>query len=307
MVLVNGIEAWLETPAGRFALSAQRYTPDVVWPDGQRADRRLRAEPWPQLDVPRRGRHRGQPGGGRLPRARPGGRCAGASAGGAPGPRAARRASARCSPGATIMRCTTRTRRSTSMPRSPARGAWRPYAGVPRDLGASRRPLPPRAHLVSQLPVRRRARARPRLHRGPGLARHVRLGPRPAATRPCSSPRARPARRPPDAAYALAGARARSARRSRFASPLERAADAYVVRRGAGKTIVAGYPWFTDWGRDTFIALRGFMGVAGRARARAGNPARLGAGGLRGHGAQPLPGRRRGSPSTMRSTPRSGT
>jgi glycogen debranching enzyme len=34
VVLVNGIEAWLETPAGRFALSAQRYMPDVVHPDG---------------------------------------------------------------------------------------------------------------------------------------------------------------------------------------------------------------------------------------------------------------------------------
>jgi hypothetical protein len=30
MVLVNGIEAWLETAAGRFALSAQRYGPDVL-------------------------------------------------------------------------------------------------------------------------------------------------------------------------------------------------------------------------------------------------------------------------------------
>jgi predicted glycogen debranching enzyme len=46
-------------------------------------------------------------------------------------------------------------------------------------------------------------------------------------------------------------------RRQQFPSPLQRAADAYVVRRGEGKTIVAGYPWFTDWGRDTFIALRG--------------------------------------------------
>jgi predicted glycogen debranching enzyme len=35
------------------------------------------------------------------------------------------------------------------------------------------------------------------------------------------------------------------------------AAQAYVVARGKGETIVAGYPWFTDWGRDTFIALRG--------------------------------------------------
>jgi predicted glycogen debranching enzyme len=47
------------------------------------------------------------------------------------------------------------------------------------------------------------------------------------------------------------------ARRKRFATPLHRSADAYLVRRGAGQTIIAGYPWFTDWGRDTFIALRG--------------------------------------------------
>src|SRR5439155_20613379 len=28
--------------------------------------------------------------------------------------------------------------------------------------------------------------------------------------------------------------------------------------------IVAGYPWFTDWGRDTFIALRGLCLATGR-------------------------------------------
>jgi predicted glycogen debranching enzyme len=52
-------------------------------------------------------------------------------------------------------------------------------------------------------------------------------------------------------------------RRAGFTSPLQRAADAYVVQRGQGKTIVAGYPWFTDWGRDTLIALRGFMTLPG--------------------------------------------
>ena len=46
-------------------------------------------------------------------------------------------------------------------------------------------------------------------------------------------------------------------RRQKFSSVLDRSADAYLVNRGSGKTIVAGYPWFTDWGRDTFIALRG--------------------------------------------------
>ncbi len=53
-------------------------------------------------------------------------------------------------------------------------------------------------------------------------------------------------------------------RRGRFASPQHCAADAYIVRRGRGRTIVAGYPWFTDWGRDTFIALRGLCFSTGR-------------------------------------------
>jgi predicted glycogen debranching enzyme len=53
-------------------------------------------------------------------------------------------------------------------------------------------------------------------------------------------------------------------RRRKFSLPLERSADAYLVKRGNGKTIVAGYPWFTDWGRDTFIALRGLCLATGR-------------------------------------------
>jgi predicted glycogen debranching enzyme len=50
---------------------------------------------------------------------------------------------------------------------------------------------------------------------------------------------------------------AERSRRSQLAASLDRAADMYLVKRGKGKTIVAGYPWFTDWGRDTFISLRG--------------------------------------------------
>jgi predicted glycogen debranching enzyme len=59
-------------------------------------------------------------------------------------------------------------------------------------------------------------------------------------------------------------ARRERGRRERLGSPLERAGDSYLVRRGEGKTIVAGYPWFTDWGRDTFIALRGLCLATGR-------------------------------------------
>ncbi|HZW52802.1 MAG TPA: amylo-alpha-1,6-glucosidase [Candidatus Elarobacter sp.] len=56
------------------------------------------------------------------------------------------------------------------------------------------------------------------------------------------------------------------------------AADQFVVTRSgprpggpnsgddASATIVAGYPWFTDWGRDTMIALPGLLLATGRAR-----------------------------------------
>jgi len=55
-----------------------------------------------------------------------------------------------------------------------------------------------------------------------------------------------------------------TARRAAAPTELQRAADAYVVRGRAGRTIIAGYPWFTDWGRDTFIALRGLCLATGR-------------------------------------------
>jgi len=42
-----------------------------------------------------------------------------------------------------------------------------------------------------------------------------------------------------------------------FRAQLRLAADKFVVRRGSGRSIVAGYPWFTDWGRDAFISLGG--------------------------------------------------
>ena len=46
---------------------------------------------------------------------------------------------------------------------------------------------------------------------------------------------------------------------SELGRALSAAADAYIVDRAStgGKTIVAGYPFFTDWGRDTMIALPG--------------------------------------------------
>jgi len=42
------------------------------------------------------------------------------------------------------------------------------------------------------------------------------------------------------------------------------AADQYIVARGEQKTIIAGYHWFADWGRDTMIALPGLTLATGR-------------------------------------------
>ncbi len=42
-----------------------------------------------------------------------------------------------------------------------------------------------------------------------------------------------------------------------FTSALVLAADQFIVNRGTGKTVIAGYHWFSDWGRDTMIALPG--------------------------------------------------
>ena len=97
------------------------------------------------------------------------------------------------------------------------------------------------------------------------------------------------------------------------------AADQFVVERspggeealrgtpGAPRSVLAGYPWFTDWGRDTMIALPGLALTTGRpeiARAvlqavrRERRPR---------HAAQLLPRRRFAAPSTTPWTRRCGS
>ncbi len=42
-------------------------------------------------------------------------------------------------------------------------------------------------------------------------------------------------------------------------------AEQFIARRADGSpTILAGYPWFTDWGRDTMISLPGLLIAPGR-------------------------------------------
>ena len=59
--------------------------------------------------------------------------------------------------------------------------------------------------------------------------------------------------------------RRRPRSQDRLTARLELAAEQFIARRATGEpTIIAGYPWFTDWGRDTMIALPGLLLARGR-------------------------------------------
>mmetsp|Transcript_87213 Transcript_87213/g.182520 ORF Transcript_87213/g.182520 Transcript_87213/m.182520 type:complete len:705 (-) Transcript_87213:184-2298(-) len=55
---------------------------------------------------------------------------------------------------------------------------------------------------------------------------------------------------------------------ARLLRPLADAADDFIVTRRVGKvdliTVIAGYPWFADWGRDSMISLPGLLLSTGR-------------------------------------------
>ncbi|HEX7614461.1 MAG TPA: glycogen debranching enzyme N-terminal domain-containing protein, partial [Thermoanaerobaculia bacterium] len=56
----------------------------------------------------------------------------------------------------------------------------------------------------------------------------------------------------------------RSAPGDLLRSKLLLAADRFLVARGNLTTVIAGYPWFSDWGRDTMISLPGLTLATGR-------------------------------------------
>jgi predicted glycogen debranching enzyme len=70
------------------------------------------------------------------------------------------------------------------------------------------------------------------------------------------------------------GSKPASANDERAIEALCRAADQFVAARivpptpvnpgGVGASIIAGYPWFSDWGRDTFVSLPGLLLATGR-------------------------------------------
>ena len=68
-------------------------------------------------------------------------------------------------------------------------------------------------------------------------------------------------------AASISSAASVSSAASSLRGVLSSAFRAFLARREDAPTVIAGYPWFLDWGRDTFIALRGAIadGMSGAA------------------------------------------
>ena len=257
VVLVNGLEAWLQTQSGRFAISAQRYTPDVVYPDGLRRIAEFRTEPLPtwrfqaedgtelsQEIVARQG-HAEVVLRWRLLSPSPGARL--------------------------IVRPLLSGRDYHSLhhendafgfepERAGPRVIWRPYPGVPPITavtnGAYRHEPAWYRNFLYEAERERGLDFVEDLASPGSFAFELDGHPAVLVLRAGDT---EPSSLVDPEGYARQSFEREAARRAVFTSPLQRAADAYVVQRGSGRTIVAGYPWFTDWCRDAFIALRGFM------------------------------------------------
>ena len=255
VVLVNGFEAWLERDGETIALTSQRYAPDVIHPDGAERIERFDPDPWPSWVLV-------LPDGTRIEHGllvEPG--------------RAATRLywRVRSGRGGTLaVRPLVSGRDYHALHHeNPAfrfdaevsgeRVVFRPYAGLPAIIARSN------AVYVHQpdwyrnfLYAEERARGLDDVEdlASPGVFRWD------LAQGEAVWTLAAEGHEPVEDLATVRPAERR--RRRKFPTRLHRAADAYLVRRGSGKTIVAGYPWFTDWGRDTFIALRGLCLATGR-------------------------------------------
>jgi predicted glycogen debranching enzyme len=265
-VLVNGFDAWVDTPEGHFALSSQVYLPDIVHPDGMQRLESFSAEPWPRwrfrLEDGTHIEHEifvrhgaslvalswrlDEPGIGVTLTVRPflAGRDYHA-----------------------LHRANPDFRFDADVHEE--RVTWHPYHGVPGIIALangtySHQPDWYRNFLYTE----ERARglddtedlATPGIFRwslSQGAAILILVAENPAVG-------LLPFGDIPVQRYFQTLRAAEQQRRQRFPTRLHRTADTYLVRRGEGKTIVAGYPWFTDWGRDTFIALRGLGLATGR-------------------------------------------
>ena len=271
--LVNDLDLWVDAPAGAIALSSHRYAPDVVHPDGASRLISFEAEPWPtwRYDI----------GGGltimqELFATRTTGRAAmvvhwRAIGKGATTPTLRLRARPLLS-GRDFHSLHHKNPDFRFLPEQlgDASWLWKPYDGVPPILlhanGTYRHePL----WFENFLYVDERARGLDDAEdlASPGELSWMLTGPEGnsaflVATVPEEWGGYETAGRFLAECQALANSE--RARIGAFKSRLQHSADEYLVKRGRRDTIIAGYPWFTDWGRDTFIALRGLCFETGR-------------------------------------------
>ncbi|MEO8508928.1 MAG: glycogen debranching enzyme N-terminal domain-containing protein, partial [Betaproteobacteria bacterium] len=258
VALVNGVEAFVTSGGATWPLSTQHYGPDVLYPRGLDGIANFAAEPWPTWTFC-------GPDGTTITQeilvARDSGDVllAWRLTGGA-GP--ARLAVRPLLSGRDYHALTHENPDFDFTARvTPGNVRWRPYAGLPTIAAV----------------------ANGTYDHAPDWYRNFRYADEAARGLDCTEDLAAPgtftfdleageavlvlrAGEPPDAdPVAMAGdLRAREAARRGSMATQDRAAEQYLVRRGDGHTIVAGYPWFTDWGRDTFIAMRGLVLARGR-------------------------------------------
>ena len=267
LMLVNGFDAWIDTPAGLFALSTQRYGPDVLHPDGVSRIVKFSNEPWPTWEF-------------KTPA----------------GTRIIQEILVEHGTGTAVLRWTiTGSEFPIHLHVRPFLSG-RDYHSMHRENGGFRFDADRRGSLVEFRPYSdlppvavlsngdythapdwyRNFLYKAERERGlddsedlgsPGIFRWTLGESACQAVLLLSAHAANSTESPsPDdvAKLAIRICDAEERRRRQFATPMDRAADAYIVRRGSGRTIVAGYPWFTDWGRDTFIAVRGLCLASGR-------------------------------------------
>ena len=264
LALVSGLDAWVETPRGRFDITSQRYAPGVVAPAVGRRLEAFSIRPWPRwslvLDDGTRVEHELF-----VPKGIAATVLTWRVAGSTAGARLVVRPFLSGRDAHVLHHENEHFRFDAEL--ESGRVGWRPYAGVPGVIALSNgtyvhEPYWYRRFLYEE--DRRLGLDFQEDLAAPGtiafdlareeaqlvFAAHAEGAPPPYEGRAVSA--------------VVAELRAMEGRRrSVFLSPLHKAADAYVVEHGAGRTIAAGYPGSTDGGRDTFIALRGTC-LAGR-------------------------------------------
>jgi predicted glycogen debranching enzyme len=265
-VLVNGLEVWAQSGGEEFPLSAHRYRPDVVHPAGFKWIESFTTEPWPtwvyRLDDGSRVRHEVF-----VPRGHAACVCTWRVL--TPG----RALALRVRPLLTVRGYHNLHAENASFAfhaeTADGRVAWRPYHATPRvtaHFSGTYRPDPDWYRNFLYARERDRGLDDTEDCASPGEFAFDLNEQTPEACLVFSTdtPPERPL--PGEDARAIADAlrRRETTRRAEAGGPLDRAAEAYIVSRGIASTVIAGYPWFTDWGRDTFIAMRGLCLATGR-------------------------------------------